>query len=313
MSKLPAFNCAPLAMPDAMDLKLLDDLAALHQCGSFVRAAELRHVTHPAFGRRIRTLQAWAGVPLVMSGRPPVRLTEAGLALLRTAAPLQQALQRARAQWQSSAGSGSAVMQTLKLGTGRTLARTMVADWLSRQRSLLRGHRVEVVTRAMTDIAAAFERAEVDLLCCYEHPALSAGLSPQRFRYLTLASDRLLPVSRADASGKPRHALRSGAWIGYAPSLSLGRLLDDHLAQSPEFSLQPAALVCDSADAMLEFTLKGLGLAWLPGSLAAADIKRGLLVPVGGRSEQVPFEVRLYRARTRQSPLVEAVWAASEA
>jgi DNA-binding transcriptional LysR family regulator len=294
-----------------MDLKLLEDLAALHESGSFVRAAELRHVTHPAFGRRIRALQAWAGVPLVVAGRPPVRLTPAGLALLQTAQPLAQALQRTRAQWRASGAGSASEVQTLRVGTGRTLARTMVADWLAKQRALLRGHRVEIVTRAMTDIAAAFERSEVDLLCCYEHPALSAGLSPQRFRFLTLASDRLLPVSRADASGKPRHALHSGAWIGYAPSLSLGRLLEDHLALNPDEVTQSAAFVCDSADAMLELALKGLGLAWLPGSLAAADIKRGLLVPVGGRSAQVPFEVRLYRPRARQSALLEAVWAAS--
>ncbi|WP_241119334.1 helix-turn-helix domain-containing protein, partial [Achromobacter xylosoxidans] len=38
------------------DLKLLEDLIALAQSGSFVRAAEARHVTHPAFGRRIRAL-----------------------------------------------------------------------------------------------------------------------------------------------------------------------------------------------------------------------------------------------------------------
>ena len=46
-----------------MDLKLLEDLAALAHERSFVRAAEARHVTHPAFGRRIRSLEAWVGVP----------------------------------------------------------------------------------------------------------------------------------------------------------------------------------------------------------------------------------------------------------
>jgi LysR family transcriptional regulator, hypochlorite-specific transcription factor HypT len=49
-----------------MDLKLIEDLMALQRCGSYVRAAEERHVTHPAFGRRIRSLEAWAGVPLVL-------------------------------------------------------------------------------------------------------------------------------------------------------------------------------------------------------------------------------------------------------
>ena len=67
------------------DLKLLEDLIALARTGSFVRAAELRHVTHPAFGRRIRALEAWAGAPLVERQRLPVVLTAEGEALLKTA------------------------------------------------------------------------------------------------------------------------------------------------------------------------------------------------------------------------------------
>jgi LysR family transcriptional regulator, hypochlorite-specific transcription factor HypT len=292
-----------------MDLKLIADLQALHRCGSYVQAAAERHVTHPAFGRRIRALQAWAGVALVESGRAPVRLTPAGLSLLDTAAPLLATLERARHDLQAGAGRADGA-QTLRVGTGRTLARTLVADWLVRQRTLLRGHRTEIVTRSMAEIVLVFERGEVDLLCCYEHPALSTGLAPQRFRHLTLAMDRLLPVSRADANGRPRHALAGGTWIDYAPTLSLGRLLADHLASAPAGERPPPAMVCDSADAMLELALKGLGLAWLPASLAAGELRRGLLVALGGRGDQIPFEVRLYRQRSRQSPLVEAVWAA---
>ena len=43
-----------------MQLKWLEDFVALAQERSFTRAAELRHVTHLAFGRRIRALESWA-------------------------------------------------------------------------------------------------------------------------------------------------------------------------------------------------------------------------------------------------------------
>ena len=56
----------------------LEDFIALAQTRSLSRAAELRHVTHPAFGRRIRALEAWAGTPLLERGGSPVRLTPAG-------------------------------------------------------------------------------------------------------------------------------------------------------------------------------------------------------------------------------------------
>lgn len=293
-----------------MDTKLIEDLLALRQHGSFVQAAEARHVTHPAFGRRIRALEAWAGVPLVSRARSPVRLTAAGEALLEHAQPLLAGLMRVRAQWAARTGDGEPGRVTLRIGTGRTLAHTWVADWLTRLGRLTRTLRVELRTSAMAEIAAVFERGEVDFLVGYEHPALSVGLSSQRFRHLTLANDRLLPVSRVDAHGRARHELGSAQWIGYAPTLALGRLLEDHCARAV-VDLPPPAIVCDSADAILELALKGVGLAWLPHSLVAQGLRQGLLKPLGGKADQVHFEVRLYRPRARQAPPIEAVWDAT--
>ncbi|HXO95917.1 MAG TPA: LysR family transcriptional regulator, partial [Chthoniobacterales bacterium] len=56
----------------------LEDFLALMDCGNFSRAAELRHVTQPAFSRRIRALEHWVGVDLFERDTHPVTLTEAG-------------------------------------------------------------------------------------------------------------------------------------------------------------------------------------------------------------------------------------------
>jgi LysR family transcriptional regulator, hypochlorite-specific transcription factor HypT len=291
-----------------MDTKLLEDLAALAQTGSLSRAATLRHVTHPAFGRRIKQLEAWAGAALVERGRVPIALTPAGRTLLEQAQPLLQGLARTRQALRERAASPAAAAR-LRIGTGRTLARTLVAQWLVRLRKPLAGAQVEVVTRSMADIAALFEAGEVDLLCGYEHAAVSMALSPQRFRFVTLAQDRLVPVAQADAHGRARHGLGDPALIGYAPSLALGQLVREHLERCNR-TLAPR-LACDSADAIHEFVRLGLGFAWLPWSLVAADCKSGLLVPLAGRAERIAFDVRLYRPKARQRPLVEAVWAAT--
>jgi LysR family transcriptional regulator, hypochlorite-specific transcription factor HypT len=291
-----------------MDTKLLEDLAAVAATGSLSRAAAQRHVTHPAFGRRLKQLEAWAGVALLDRASLPVRLTAAGQALLEQAQPLLQGLLHTRTQLQRAAVADAGVR--LRIGTGRTLARTVVADWLTRMRRPLAKCPVEVVTRSMADIAALFERGEVDLLCCYEHPALSLPLSSQRFRHLTVARDRLVPVSAADPQGQARHALQAGPLIAYAPGLALGRLLHDHLARHTEPI--PGTWVCDSADAIHEFVRRGLGVAWLPWSLVAGDCRQGLLKVLGGRSEVVAFDVRLYRHRARGSAPLEAIWSATD-
>lgn len=293
-----------------MDTKLLEDLEALRRLGSYVAAAEERHVTHPAFGRRIRALEAWAGVPLLQRGRAPVRLTPAGELLLDEALPLLASLSRARTQWGAARNGAEGRRQTLRVGTGRTLAHTWVSDWLSRLRPIWRAHCVELRTASMAEISAVFERGEVDLLVCYEHPALSTNLSGQRFRHATLAVDSLVPVSAVDANRRVRHELGAPAWIDYAPGLALGRVMLDYRRRNPA-ALPPPAIACDSADAMLSLVRRGLGLAWLPRSLVARDVRHGLLKVLGTKVEQMPFEVRIYRPRARQDALIEAAWEAT--
>ena len=108
-----------------MQLKWLEDFIVLAQERSFTRAAELRHVTHPAFGRRIRALEAWAGTPLVERGGGPVTLTPAGQSFLDTAGQMVRNLTQSHEELQSLAGRQA---RTVTLATGRTLARTVVAD-----------------------------------------------------------------------------------------------------------------------------------------------------------------------------------------
>lgn len=56
----------------------LDDFLVLAASGNFSRAAELRHMTQPAFSRRIRALEDWLGLVLFDRGSHPATLTEAG-------------------------------------------------------------------------------------------------------------------------------------------------------------------------------------------------------------------------------------------
>ena len=52
-----------------MELKWLDDYLALIETGSLSAAAEKRHVSQPAFSRRIQMLESWLGVSLRIWGR----------------------------------------------------------------------------------------------------------------------------------------------------------------------------------------------------------------------------------------------------
>jgi DNA-binding transcriptional LysR family regulator len=131
-----------------------------------------------------------------------------------------------------------------------------------------------------------------------------------------LAQDKLVPVTRRRL--EVRKSLRSvqqspSPWLAYAPTLALAGLVDDHLRRSPTPTPLKKVLECDSADALLEYAIKGMGLCWLPWSLAAAACRQGLLEICWDRSMVIPFEVRLVRRRNRLPTVAEKIWQATPA
>ena len=54
--------------------------------------------------------------------------------------------------------------------------------------------------------------------------------------------------------------------------------------------------------------LEGRGLAWLPVSLIADDLRGARLVDAGAGGWQVPVEIRLYRQPAEMSTAAEALW-----
>ncbi|PIF27967.1 DNA-binding transcriptional LysR family regulator [Acidovorax sp. 56] len=292
-----------------MQLKWLEDFAVLAQERSFTRAAEIRHVTHPAFGRRIRALEAWAGTPLIERGGGPVRLTAAGQAFVDTAEQMARNLAQSHDELMAIAGRQA---RTVTLATGRTLARTVVADWLVRLRPHLADGELRILTRALADAVQDLQQGVADFAILYHHLSLTVPLDGRQFLHVALATDRLLPIALADAHGAPRYRLGAGStavpYIAFGRTLALGRLVEDLLAHHPQASSLQRLVECDSPDANYEYVRKGLGVSWLPWSMVHGDCKSGLLAPAGDKSLEVKFDVRLYRPKRRLSTLAEVLW-----
>lgn len=294
-------------------LKLLEDFLALARTGSFTKAADQRHVTHPAFGRRIRALESWLGAPLVKRGTQPVVLTEEGKIFFKTASQIIEQLNRVKQQLAQPDMQGQT---SLRIATGRSLARSLVTDWVSRlhhggQALLHAGTQIDIKTGMMADMAKLLAQGKTDFLCCYEHPALSLELLPEQFIYLTLATDKLVPVSQTQPNGQALYDLdpqpgKTIPLISYSGGLAMARILGDRLQDYPYPLLHTVR--CDSLDTVLGSVLKGLGIAWLPHSMIVGECRSGKLIQLGGRGEEISFEVRLYRSRKPISALAEAIW-----
>ena len=293
-----------------MQSKWLEDFLALAQERSFTRAAELRHVTHPAFGRRIRALEAWAGTPLIEPGSGPVRLTPAGEAFRDTAEQMVRTLAQSHDELQAVAGRQAHV---ITVATGRTLARTIVADWLARHSGVLQQAEIRVITRTLDETVLMLQRGEVGFALLYHHAAIAVRLDGRQFSHLTVMHDKLVPVARADADGKALFDLAQAGqaavpYLAFSHSMALGRLVEDHLANHPLKPPLRRCIDCDSADANYEYVLKGLGVAWMPWSMVQRDCQAGRLAVAGDTSLNVHFDVRLYRPKRHLGAVAEQFW-----
>jgi DNA-binding transcriptional LysR family regulator len=98
-------SALPWAQEPTMELIWLEDYLELARTGNFSRAAEARHLTQPAFSRRIRALEEWTGVTLFDRATQPVQLTAAGREFQPLAAMLIRRIADARAHDREAAAA----------------------------------------------------------------------------------------------------------------------------------------------------------------------------------------------------------------
>ena len=134
------------------------------------------------------------------------------------------------------------------------------------------------------------------------------GLDGRRYLSARVAEDRLLPVVQARAGGLPALQPGHARLLAYDPAQALGRLLDDHIAHLDGAPPLPVLLRCDSVDSLREYVLRGLGVAWLPRSMVAADLEAGRLATWSDPRLAIDFEIRLFRRKRLASPALQQVW-----
>src|SRR4051794_8941827 len=109
------------------DLKQLRILQAVGEAGSFSAAAERLDYTQPAVSKIVAALERDAGTTLVDRGIRPLRLTDAGEALVRRAAAAYEQLAAAQAELEAIRRLGGG---TLRLATFSSAACGFVVDAL---------------------------------------------------------------------------------------------------------------------------------------------------------------------------------------
>jgi len=281
-----------------METKWLEDFISLSDTRSFSRSAQLRHVTQPAFSRRIQSLESWAGTDLVDRSSYPTRLTPAGETLYGQALEMLQGLQSTRAMLRGHASAGQDVIE---FAVPHTLAFTFFPAWVSTLRDRFGPIKSRLIALNVHDAVLRLVEASCDLLIAYHHPSQPFQLDPERYEYVSLGTETIAPYAQADAQGLPMFALPGRPasplpYLGYAPGAYLGQLVEVILKETPTPNHLDRVYETDMAEGLKAMALEGHGIAFLPHSAVKKELRTKKLVRAGEGME-ITMDIRAYREK----------------
>lgn len=305
-----------------LNLSWIDDFMVLAESGNFSRAAEERHMTQPAFSRRIRALEEWLGVELFDRSSQPARLTEAGLWFRKSAQELQAQVARVPGEARAIAEASA---QTLRFAATHALSFSFMPRWLRALEARTSVGPVNLVSDTQQKCEALLQQRQVQFVLAHGHRQVPGPLGEAAFDGVVVGQDQLLPVCAPDATGAPAHPLETGTaapgangttgapvpLLAYSSESGLGRILRevkgaalDRLGMQPVFTAHLASVLRTMA-------LDGRGVAWLPRILIGDDLDAGRLMVAGGEDWHLELDIRLYRDRGAMGAAAEAFWAAA--
>ena len=290
-----------------MRLEWIEDLLAVMDSGSLSRAAEKRFSTQPAFSRRIRTIEEHIGVELLDRTRKPVQikasLFDQRQRMQDLAAGLRQLTLDLKRQDRTS-------RNRIVIASQHAITTAMaphLVDRLSDREDLsirLRSaNRNECLILLMT--------READIILIYESDEDRLAADESFLERCSVGRERLLPVyaSQRLAQLYEAYALGELPIIAYPSDVFLGNLLETEIfPQLPARSFLKRKAETALTPAALQLAVAGVGIAWVPGSLARGEIQRGALTDLSDSLPTRDLSMTALRLTTPKSAAEERLW-----
>jgi DNA-binding transcriptional LysR family regulator len=288
----------------------LADLRALAETLNFSRAAEKRHITQPAFGRRIKSLEDWCGSELVDRSTHRLKLTPAGEAVLEAANDIVARLERVSRDLEQMRAATS----TVTFAATHALSFIFFPGWIQGLGHEASTMPIRLLSDNMNECERIMTEGRAQFLLCHDHQNSRIRLDRNAYRHVELATDRLIPVSGRDRHGHALHAIsqptdRPLPHLAFEETSGMGRILSSALSAGTGQPHLSTVFTSHLAMALKALAVEGKGVAWIPESLAADEMgPAGRLISAGSSDWAVDVKIVLIRPRARMTEIAESFW-----
>lgn len=290
-----------------MRLDWLDDVLAVLDTGALNKAAERRLVTQPAFSRRIKAIEDLLGIALVDRRRKPVQ----------PSAALRDQQNRIR----ELAGEVRALVADLRREGRQTQNRIVIAS----QHAITTSTAPSIVKRLTetTDISVRLRSVnrdectalllakQADITLTYRSLNEGAPVGEDYIDVVPLGYEEFVPVFAATAVDALVDRFRQGVLpiVAYPADVFLGSILNGEIlpqirAHTIVRSVAETALTL----AALQLARAGIGLAWVPRSLAVDALSDGSLNELSSKLPSTKLLLVASRLVGQKSAVEELVW-----
>ena len=251
-----------------MQLAQVEGFLEVAHRANLTRAAEALFITQPALTARIHALEVEVGSPLFRRGRKGMVLTDAGRTFLPYAERAVRSLRDG-----ASAIERLPMADELVIGSAPAISTYVLPDLLVRFEDANPAVRLTVRTGHSEEILEMAVRGDIDIGLVRElhHPALET---------MHLYEDELILVV------EPRHPLARHRRVSLDRVRDARLILFDRTSSyydltnalfRPAGSLPRGVLELDHIDAAKQMVLAGLGIALLPTTAVANELRDGTL------------------------------------
>jgi len=293
-----------------MEVRWLEDFCALARTLHFSRAAEERNITQPTFSRRIKLLEEEMGTMLINRETMPLTLTPSGRVFLATCINITTQLKETKERFHNIEKAES---QKLRFTTTQSLYLSFYNDWVnSLDSNIDLKINLKSASWASKQLIQELEQQKCDLIICYWSPNIDFFdiIDGQGFDHLTIAHEKLIPMSAINDTGQAMFSLPGTdhiPYICYNDQTAMNKVISKFLAQQQESAQLLVVSESGQATSVKAMIEEGFGIGWLPQRMIN-PLKDKRLIRAGDDSWEIPLEIRVYKAKQNTHSQLATLW-----
>jgi len=292
-----------------MRLEWIEDLLAVTEYGSLQKAAEHRFVTQPAFSRRIQAIEQHIGAELIDRTRKPAQVHEHVIELRERMQAMATELRSLAVDLNRASDSHA---RTVMLVSQHSITASFGSELVARVTATA-DLQINLRSENFDECMSLLIKRQADIAITYR--ALDAALSwdDAIIETVVIGEDELIPVFSAPHLGHLQSQYQAGELptIVYPPEVFMGALMLRRIAPR----IQAGVVLRRRTETALTIAAKhlaqtGIGVAWIPRSLAEPDLTTGELVDLSDMLPTVRLETQALRLRHGHRGQQDGAWEA---